>query len=223
MKEINYELAFKVLIAVMIVLVVALGYFYANLTEAYGVIKAQTIELEQALIELEDTHGELKSEYNTLLEEHDSLKKENEKLKNKAKNDVALSYDFTEEEIYMLAQCVEAEAGIGNTQSQKYVAQVILNRLHTKRGYPNTLEGVIYHKTAGNVPQFSVAYNGAMEGRVVKEETLNTVRDVLENGTDLPKYIFFFYSEEVTNNWVNTLNIYTKVEGTVFAYASKEY
>ena len=215
MRELNYKIAFKVLILITIILVVAIGYFYVNLVEAYGVIKCQTIELEQTLTELEDS-------YEILLEEYNSLKEENEKLKNRSENTIALAYNFTEEEIYMLAQCVEAEAGIGNFQSQKYVTQVILNRLHTKRGYPNTLEGVIYHKTKGNVPQFSVAYNGAMKDRVVREETLENVIEVLEYGTDLPRYVFYFYSEKVTDNWVNTLNTYKVVEGTVFAYASKE-
>lgn len=205
-----------------------LAFLVVTLTNSYDTINEQLIELEQVKVELEQVKGELeetnadwKEYYEILLEERDALKEENKKLKTRAENTVALAYDFTEEEVYMLAQCVEAEAGIGNFQSQKYVAQVILNRLHTKKGYPDTLEGVIYHKTRGNVPQFSVAYNGAMN-RVVEEETLENVREVLEYGTNLPRYVFYFYSEEVTDNWVNTLNTYKVVEGTVFAYASKE-
>ena len=124
-------------------------------------------------------------------------------------------YDFTEDEIYMLTQCVEAEAGKSNIQSQKYVTQVILNRLHSS-SYPDTLEGVIYQSN-GKVPQFSVAYNGSMD-RVPQPETFNSVYSVIVHGTDMPDYVYFFYADYVTNNWVNSLSKWDTVEGTVFAY-----
>lgn len=131
-------------------------------------------------------------------------------------------YKFTEEEVDMLARCVEAEAGNpkNHSTSQKYITQVILNRVESSK-FPNTLKGVIYEKSNNGVVQFSVAYNGVMN-RTVQQETLDNVRDVLQNGTDLPKYVCFFYSTSVKGNWVNTLPIYDTVEGTVFAYSSKE-
>ena len=127
-------------------------------------------------------------------------------------------YDFTEAEIYMLAQCVEAEAGHYKNHylSQQYVTQVILNRLHSSE-FPNKIEEVIYQKVKG-VPQFSVAYDGAMNDREVQPETLANVYYVIVHGTDLPEYVCYFYSEKVTENWVNKLNVYDTVQGTVFAY-----
>ena len=131
------------------------------------------------------------------------------------------TYEFTEAEIYMLAQCVEAEAGHykRHRNSQKYVTQVILNRVHSGK-FPNTIAEVIYQKING-VPQFSVAYNGAMD-RDVTPETLANVYSVIAHGTDLPEYVCYFYSDYVTENWVNTLPVHKTVEGTVFAYANKE-
>lgn len=128
---------------------------------------------------------------------------------------------FTKEEVYMLAQCVEAEAGnySDHKNSQKYITQVILNRLHSSE-FPNTLKEVIYQRNL-DIPQFSVAYNGMME-REVERETLLNVCSVLIYGTDLPNYVCYFYADSVTNNWVNTLNVYDTVEGTVFAYENKE-
>lgn len=125
--------------------------------------------------------------------------------------------DFTEDEIYTLAQCVEAEAGIDNTLSQRYITQVILNRLYSDR-FPNTIKEVIYQKN-GDIPQFSVAYNGAM-CRQVKTETLLNVYEVLMHGVSLPSNVLYFYSSSVEENWVNTLPIYAEVEGTVFAYSN---
>lgn len=124
---------------------------------------------------------------------------------------------FSEEEVYLLAQCVEAEAGINNTDSQKYVAQVILNRVNSD-SFPDSIEEVIFEKN-GDIPQFSVAYNGMMN-REVRPETLTNVYKVLTHGTDLPDYVLFFYSNEVEDNWVTSLNTYDVVEGTVFAYCN---
>ncbi len=156
--------------------------------------------------------------YENLKQDYDELKKIVERYEELVKSSRSSSVNsFTEEEIYMLAQCVEAEAGHyqNHSNSQRYVAQVILNRLQSDK-YPNTLKEVIYQKS-GKIPQFSVAYNGAMN-REVTQETLANVREVLNNGTDLPSNVLFFYSEGVKNNWVNTRPIYKTVEGTVFAY-----
>ena len=130
---------------------------------------------------------------------------------------------YSKEEIEMLARCVEAEAGhySNHKNSQRYVTQVILNRIHSDK-FPNTIEEVIYQTTNnGKIPQFSVAYNGMMD-REVDPDTLANVCSVLMFGTDLPEYVCYFYDDSVTNNWVNTLNIHDTVEGTVFAYESKE-
>ena len=69
------------------------------------------------------------------------------------------------------------------------------------------------------VPQFSVAFNGMMDDREVTPETLANVYEVIVHGTDLPDYVLYFYSASVKENWVNNLNTYTTLEGTVFAYS----
>lgn len=156
--------------------------------------------------------------YDTLLQDYEKVVEEKEDLEIKLLEVELPTYDFTEAEIYLLAQCVEAEAGY-DSLSQKYITQVILNRLHSGK-FPDRIEKVIYQKENG-VPQFSVAYNGMME-REVTPQTLANVYEVIINGTDLPEYVLYFYSDSITDNWVNTLNIHTTVYGTVFAYQSKE-
>lgn len=154
----------------------------------------------------------------TLTDNYISLENENEELKAKLLEVEIPTYEFTDAEIYLLAQCVEAEAGYDDL-SQKYVTQVILNRLHSGK-FPNTIVDVIYQRVNG-VPQFSVAWNGAIE-REVKTETLLNVYSVLVHGTDLPQYVLYFYSDKVTGNWVNNLATYTTVSGTVFAYVKED-
>lgn len=211
----------KIIMVILAVLVVALsvvGYsFVTKMSEAKRTMKKKLTEqqegYENSIKELEDKYAELEAKYN-------ELQVVNEELKNNRVN--LPTYNFTEEEIYMLAQCVEAEAGNykNHAVSQRYITQVILNRLHNSK-FPNTLTEVIYAKSSSGTPQFSVAYNGMMN-RVVEPETLANVYSVIVHGTDLPRYVNYFYADYVTGNWVNTLNTYSVIEGTVFAYKNEE-
>ena len=183
--------------------------------ELINLVDNQKTDYEKIIEQWKQSYEDLQSSYGDLLVEKRSLELERKQVNIPV-------YDFTEEEVYLIAQCVEAEAGYyeGHELSQQYVTQVILNRLHSGQ-FPNAVEEVIYQKTNG-CPQFSVAYNGMMDDREVEPETLANVYSVLVHGTDLPEYVLYFYSASVTENWVNTLNTYTTESGTVFAYESKE-
>ena len=183
---------------------------YFSLKDMEELLDRQRNEQDALITTLEESYGELQNSYIELVDKNERLESRLQEKRCK----------YTEDEVYLLAQCVEAEAGY-NAESQKYVTQVILNRVNSAR-YPDTIREVIYQKTGRGVAQFSVAYNGSMEGREVKSKTLANVYNVLLFGTDLPEYVQYFYSVKVTNNWVNTLNTHTTVGGTVFAYASKE-
>lgn len=155
----------------------------------------------------ENSYNELQTKYGELLIENDKL----ERME-------LPTYQFTETEIYLIAQCVEAEMGMYE-QSQKWGTKVILNRLHSNK-FPDSVEEVIYQKV-NDVPQFSVAYNGTID-REVQPETLANVYSVIVHGSDLPEYVCYFYSAKVIENWVNELPVYDTVDGTVFAYKDKE-
>ena len=207
----------KKLIVVLLLGVIAVSHrSYRTLSEInddlFDVVDKYKENNEELSDMWEEAYDELLKKYGTSLVEID-------KLDRKLDDFVLPTYEFTESEIYLLAQCVEAEAGVKNYKSQKYVTQVVLNRLHSNE-FPNTIEEVIYQKVNG-VPQFSVAHNGMID-REVKAETLVNVYEVIVHGTDLPEYVRYFYADYVTDNWVNTLTTYDLVEGTVFAYDNKE-
>ena len=199
-----------VIIGLVTLLVLSNIVSYFSLKDMEELLDKQRNEQDALITTLEESYGELQNSYIELVDKNERLEGRLQEKRCK----------YTEDEVYLLAQCVEAEAGY-NPESQKYVTQVILNRVNSSR-YPDTIERVIYQKTGKGVAQFSVAYNGSMEDRKVKSETLANVYNVLLYGTDLPEYVHYFYSVKVTNNWVNTLNTYKTVGGTVFAYASKE-
>ena len=199
-----------VIIGLVALLVLSNIVSYFSLKDMEELLDRQRNEQDALITTLEESYGELQNSYIELVDKNERLESRLQEKRCK----------YTEDEVYLLAQCVEAEAGY-NAESQKYVTQVILNRVNSAR-YPDTIREVIYQKTGRGVAQFSVAYNGSMEGREVKSKTLANVYNVLLFGTDLPEYVQYFYSVKVTNNWVNTLNTHTTVGGTVFAYASKE-
>ena len=199
-----------VIIGLVTLLVLSNIVSYFSLKDMEELLNRQRNEQDALITTLEESYGELQNSYIELVDKNERLESGLQEKRCK----------YTEDEVYLLAQCVEAEAGY-NPESQKYVTQVILNRVNSSR-YPDTIREVIYQKTGRGVAQFSVAYNGSMEGREVKSKTLANVYNVLLFGTHLPEYVQYFYSVKVTNNWVNTLNTHTTVGGTVFAYASKE-
>lgn len=214
-KETFYQGGIIVLLILFIIFVVKSHESYMDLlevNESYeSLIDKQREDSDKIISDWEKSYDDLQSEYGQLLVE-------NEKLKDQMKEVELPTYDFTEAEVYLIAQCAEAEAGEKNYQAQQYITQVILNRIHSGE-FPKTADEVIYQKVGG-VPQFSVAFNGMMDDREVTPETLANVYEVIVHGTDLPDYVLYFYSASVKENWVNNLNTYTTLEGTVFAYSN---
>lgn len=182
--------------------------------ESYYELQTDYSVLLEANMNLSDMYHRLEGMYDELMEEYYRY----EVIKSNAESNKALN--LSEEDIYLIAQCVEAEAGtIGYTtdQAQQYTCQVILNRLKSKY-FPNTARGVIYQKN-----QFSVAHNGMMEEHaVVEQKTLDNVYKVINIGTDLPPYVQYFFTTSVQGNWVNKLNTYIVLKKTIFAYQSME-
>lgn len=209
-----------VIVALLCLVLVILNNSHTNYTELISVNDRYINLIDEQRNNYNSQYEMWKQSYEKLQTNYGELLVDNHKLESRLAEVEIPVYDYTLAEIDLLARCVEAEAGRGKEESQKYITQVILNRLHSSK-FPSSIEEVIYHKVKG-VPQFSVAYNGAIDEREVEPETLANVYSVLIHGTDLPEYVCYFYSSSVTENWVNTLNVHDTVQGTVFAYKDKE-
>ena len=193
--------------------------------QTYQALEKVRQQKDEMIADWEESYYQLMLDYEDLCHNYNVLREENESYITKSPNSVVTKdYNLTVEDIYLLASCVEAEAGtIGYATDleQQYICQVILNRLVSDK-FPNTMMEVIYQKVKG-VPQFSVAYNGMLDKhKNVELKTLANVYHVLANGEVLPEYVQYFYSKRVKNNWVNTLDVYTREGRTVFAYYSME-
>lgn len=218
MKEKKYRVMTYVLLIMMTVVIVVNDRNYRTLVKENEEVNELLDSQKEADRDLIDkwkiSYQQLQSDYEELFSEKEYLKFKNGSLSESINTVKIPEYSYSSKEVYLLAQCVEAEAGYSET-SQKYITQVILNRLENS-SFPNTISGVIYQKENG-IPQFSTAYDGSMN-RSVKSETLSNVYSVLVHGTDLPEYVLYFYSAKVRENWVNSLNTYKTIDGTVFAY-----
>ena len=240
MKEQNiYKVSTLILLPVFLGVFLAMNHNYNELLETNDQLVEMVEEnrenynnniigMQEKLNDLEIEKRELERG-NTRLQEYVNkqdkinvaLAEEYAKLKKELENIALLPY--TDEEIYLLAKCVQSEAGEPTEdlkQSQKYITQVILNRVEAE-DFPNSISEVIYEKHGG-IPQFSVTVDGALDKCVLNAKTLMNVYDVLLNGTDLPSYVKYFYCASVKENWVCSLNTYKTTGGTVFAYSDKD-
>lgn len=217
----------KIMISVIMVITVIYSVvLYRQYTEVVRVNE----ELKATIKEEREVHFEVQimaeNKFTVLGKQYDKVQSENKELENENK-DLKLElkrveipkYKYSEKEVMLLAKCVQAEAGDTNYKSQRLVTKVILNRVESTK-FPNSITKVIYQKN-GKIPQFSVAYNGALDKQKVTSKTLANVQSVLLYGCDMPKNVLFFYASSLReNNWVKSLRIYKEVEGTIFSYSN---
>lgn len=94
------------------------------------------------------------------------------------------------DEMQMVAQLVQAEAGNQDLTGKRLVADVVLNRVDSER-FPNTIEEVIFQK---NPVQFGVTVDGAFDrvGGDVSEECFKATQMEWERETRLDKNVMYF-------------------------------
>ena len=126
-------------------------------------------------------------------------------------------YEYTEEELDLLARCVRAEGETESYETKKKIASVVMNRVTSEQYFADTIEDVIY-----SPKQFSVTfiYIGgiAMIDYPADEDSINAAKEVLDYGSVLPSDVLYFYEKSVTNNWINSRAIYELADTTIFAY-----
>ena len=94
-----------------------------------------------------------------------------------------------QEERQILERIVEAEAGDQELEGRILVANVILNRVHSKH-FPDTIKGVVFANRAGRY-QFSPVSNGRYYRVTVSDKTKRAVKQALA-GKDISKGALYF-------------------------------
>lgn len=114
---------------------------------------SETTEVE----ELNEAYDKYEEVENDELIEEEKAKKKTEHKKNKKK--------YTKRELKMLASVIFLEAGNQSFKGKLAVGNVVLDRVANKN-FPNTIEGVIYHKIKvgkNTYYQFNLAKNGKLD------------------------------------------------------------
>ncbi len=113
-------------------------------------------------------------------------------------------------DLYLLAKCVYAEARGESYVGQVAVAAVILNRVKSSE-FPNTIAGVIYQ------PWAFTAVNDGQINLEPNQTAYNAARDAL-NGWD-PTYgaLFYYNPATATNKWIWSKKTTVTIGKHVFA------
>lgn len=112
--------------------------------------------------------------------------------------DLAPAYciDVSEQDIEALMKIVEAEAGGEGRTGKLLVADVVINRVKSRR-FPDSVTEVVYQKLQ-NVAQFSPVGNGTIDSVKVSEETREVVLSALR-GEDISSGALYFMARKYTS------------------------
>lgn len=108
----------------------------------------------------------------------------NDISKETTKEIVKSTYDFTEEEITLIAKLTIAEAGNQSDYGKRLVIDTVLNRMDSPY-FPDTVEGVIFQKY-----QFSPVWNGGIDKYVPDEHIIDLVKEEINDRTN-SEVVFF--------------------------------
>lgn len=97
---------------------------------------------------------------------------------------VKSTYNFTEEEIMLIAKLTIAEAGNQSDEGKRLVIDTVLNRMDSPY-FPDTVEGVIFQKY-----QFSPVWNGGIDKYVPDKHIINLVKEEINDRTN-SEVVFF--------------------------------
>ena len=125
-------------------------------------------------------------------------------------------YNYTEEELDLLARLIYSEGGIESYDTQLKIGSVVMNRVDDPY-FPNTIREVIYQKN-----QFSVTFTKLdgviMIDRPADEEAKKAAYEILNYGSVLPPKVQVFYEKSITTGWVASREPYGTFDHTTFAY-----
>lgn len=134
-------------------------------------------------------------------------KKSNSKTKKSSKKIERMSPgNIKDSELNILERIVQAEAGGEDEKGRILVANVILNRVATKKRFPNTIKGVVFAYEDGYY-QFSPVMDGRFYSAKVSKSTKRAVKKAL-SGVDYSYGALYFMNRRSASSknvrWFDT-------------------
>ncbi|MBM7540190.1 cell wall hydrolase [Amphibacillus cookii] len=112
---------------------------------------------------------------------------------------------ITRTEKELLARLVHAEARGESYPGKVAVATVVLNRVDHP-DFPNTIEGVIYQRSAGGFYAFTPVQNGAIN-REANQEALQAVNEAIAFRGQGSGSLYFYNPRTATNDWIRSREV----------------
>ncbi|MGN7372722.1 cell wall hydrolase [Bacillus sp. FSL K6-1012] len=117
---------------------------------------------------------------------------------------------YSESEKELLSRLVHAEAKGESYEGKVAVASVVLNRTD-KKGFPDTIRGVIYQKNA-----FEPVANGSINQEPDKE-SIEAVEEAMSSKDRETEALFFYNPKTASDDWIRSRKIIEKIGRHVFA------
>lgn len=119
---------------------------------------------------------------------------------------------YEQNEIQLLARCVNGEARGEPYEGQVAVAAVILNRVESP-SFPNSIAGVIYQPGA-----FTAVNDGQINVPIAEDSSVYRACQEAMNGTDPTGGAIYYYNpEKTTNQWIYSRQVITVIGKHRFA------
>ncbi|WP_449540329.1 cell wall hydrolase [Ferdinandcohnia sp. Marseille-Q9671] len=137
--------------------------------------------------------------------------KKEEKVVTEVKS-ASTTYNFSAEELDLLARIVRAEAQTEPFEGKVAVAAVVLNRVESPK-FPDSIREVIYQRG-----QFQPVSNGQIN-RAADEESIKAVRAAISGQRNIVQGALFFYNPTIaTSRWLDTRATAVEIGRHVFKY-----
>ena len=126
----------------------------------------------------------------------------------------AQAANISNSDFELLARLVKAEADSESHLCKVAVAAVVLNRVNSDK-FPNTIAGVVYQRDGGRY-QFEPVMNGWIN-KPANEASRKAAREAL-NGWDPSNGALYFFEHWVTNKFLKSRPVSTKLDAFTFTY-----
>ena len=147
-----------------------------------------------------------------------SIRKERVKTEQAAAIKRSCGVSVSEEDRKILERIVEAEAGGEDHNGKVLVANVVLNRVKSKK-FPSTIKEVVFaHR--GSVYQFSPIHDGRYYTVTVSEDTKSAVNDAL-NGVDPSQGALYFMERAIAD--ADNVSWFDRALTRLFRYHCHEF
>lgn len=115
-----------------------------------------------------------------------------------------------DEDLYLLARIISAEARGEPYEGQVAVGAVVLNRVRHP-SFPNTMAGVIYQKNA-----FTAIYDGQFD-QPISDSAWRAAQDALNGWDPSGGAIYYYNPVKSTSQWIFTRQVITSIGDHLFA------